>query len=228
MLLKRNRKIKTEKELVEATPFLSSRIAYQDTYTTLAQNIAHWRLGCIALSIALAISVVSIVVISRNVRVVPYVIQVDKHGYAINIGPARRMDNVDQRIITAQLGNFIYNMRCRYKDKEAQLRITKLSYASIADGSDAKKALDAYFKANDPREAPYPVTVEISNVIPLTHTTYQAEWTERQTADGLPLSEKRYKGIFEIELSQQPDIGNIIQNPLGVYITSMQITQNIN
>ena len=66
MLLKRNRKIKTEEELVEATPFLSSRVAYQDTYTTLAQNIAHWRLGCIALSIALAISVVSIIRMSLS------------------------------------------------------------------------------------------------------------------------------------------------------------------
>ncbi len=217
----------TMDQIIEDSPFLRAKGRYMDVFAGLASNAAQWRLSTFVLLLLLVFSVIGNIQQATNSRAVPYVVQVDEHGYAIPIQPAD-VSSINNRVVSSQIGQFITNMRIRVMDRMAQRHFSVTTYRSIAQNSDALRAADDYFRNNAPFDAKEPVTIEIRSVIPITQFTYQAEWTERTGVEASAANARRYQGVFDVEISPPTDVQNLINNPLGVYITDFRIQELLN
>lgn len=208
--------------LFGGNPFLDAKRNGANVMEAQSMNLAQWRLMCWVTLLLLALSVAGNVHLATSVKVQPYVVQVDSHGYSIPIEPAD-ISNVDYRVIAAQIGQFIFNSRVRVTDRAAQVYFATTSYKSVSNQSLAQQNLDTYFRANVPTEAKDPVDVELKAIVPITEATYHAEWTERTGK-----SEKHYQGVYEVVISPPSDVANLVNNPLGVYITDYRVQEKLN
>lgn len=203
-------------------PILNAKKNGANLMEAQSMNLAQWRLMCWAAMLLLTLSVVGNIYLSTSVKVQPYVVQVDSHGYAIPIEHAD-VSNIDYRVVAAQIGQFIFNSRVRVMDRAAQVYFATTSYKSVSNQSQAQQNLDAYFRANVPTTAKDPVDVELKSVIPITEATYHAEWIERSGK-----SEHHYQGVYEVVISPPSDVANLVNNPLGVYITDFRVQEKLN
>lgn len=210
--------------VVKENPFFSSE-KYSDIYAGLAANAMTWRIVSIILGTMLLFSFIAFVSVAKNTKVIPYVVQVDQHGYSIPIKPLDHSD-IDNRIIISQIGQFISNARIRVLNKDAQIQFVKLSYRCIGEGSNAYKKLTNYYKESIPTNAKSAVEIQVQSIVPISENVYNAEWRETFIADGGPVT-KYYKGIFQIEVSPPLQIENLIANPLGIFIEDFQIQEMI-
>jgi type IV secretion system protein VirB5 len=134
---------------------------------------------------------------------------------------------IDERVVSAQIGQFIMNSRIRVNDQNAQILFARNAYKSIAGNSRAFNELNNYFSANPPTENVHPVNIDITSIIPLTSETFQAEWTETATDSRGINSSTNYQGRYEIAISPPKDMVNLVNNPLGVYITDYYVQRKI-
>jgi type IV secretion system protein VirB5 len=215
-----------EQETMERSPFLNAKMRHMDVYLGQSASVAQWRLATFIFLLLLALSVGGNIYLSGNVKVQPFVVQVDEHGYSIPVQMAE-VSGVSERVIAAQIGQFITNSRIRVTDRNAQILFARNAYKSVSGGSVALNILNGYFSSNPPTQSKYPVKVDIKAIIPLTPETYQAEWSETTTdARGNSL-EMLFQGIYEIAVSPPKDMQNLVLNPLGVYVTDYHVQQKI-
>ena len=213
---------KTRQEIVENNIWMSSKKRHIDVYQELAFSVAQWRLATFAMLILLALSVLCNFSLATSVKIQPYVIQVDQHGYAI---PVKEIDasNVDARIVSAQIGTFIINSRARIRDIPTQLLFSENSYKAIAGQSDAERQLRAYYRESPPTRARHPVSVKLLSVKPASNSSYQASWTETVLAGDGQDQEFGFIGTFSVTVSPPSEYSRLIDNPLGIYITDFNI-----
>ncbi|MDR1048120.1 MAG: type IV secretion system protein [Synergistaceae bacterium] len=216
---------KTGQEAFEHHPWVKARERHVDMYANLASSASQWRTSMFVMMVLLFLSVGCNVYLSTTVKVQPYVIQVDSHGYAIPVRMTE-VSGVDQRVILSQVGLFIFNSRTRVMDRQAQLLFAEDAYRSIARNTPASRTLDTYFRGAPPTRAPYPVLIQIQSVLPFSSHTYQARWSEVTEDDsGQPLTTS-YTGLFTIAISPPTDMSNLLSNPMGIYITDYSIEMN--
>lgn len=224
-------------EVLKAHPLLSyqqdkyrrNAERYMDVYSNIAFSTAQWRVMAFACFVVLIVSVLGNIYLSTTTKVQPYVVQVDEHGYTIPITPADESSTIDYRIIASQIGQFIFNMRTRVMDRAAQVYFARTSYKSVGDQSNAQSNLNAYYRDNVPTSATAPVDVEVRSIIPITEDSYHAEWIETIGGSGIDKDLKRsYTGVFQIVISPPNDVANLVNNPLGVYITDFNVHEKLN
>lgn len=206
-----------------SNPYTNARNKYSDIYAKLAANAMTWRITSILLGTMLLFTVFSLCMIARNTKVIPYVIQVDRHGYAIPI-QALNANDVDNKVIMSQIGQFIMNSRVRVPDWETQSYFIKQAYRSVSNGSDAYNKLNKYFTKVSQADAKITTEIQVQSIIPISSHTYNAEWTERSSEQNRNFA-RRYKGIFEVKVSPPTEVTNLIANPLGVYVTNFTIQE---
>jgi type IV secretory pathway TrbF-like protein len=216
---------KTRMDIAENNPWMKSKKRHVDVYHELAMSVAQWRLATFTMMVLVALSVGGNFWLVTNIRVQPYAVEVDEHGYAL---PVKGFDptNVDARIVSAQIGSFIINSRARFPDTTTQIIFSENSYKSVASGSNAEKELNNYYVASPPTDAENPVTVRILQIRPLSNASYQAMWVETvQIPDGRN-EEFGFIGAFTVSIAPPTEFMRLIDNPLGVYITDYNIVRN--
>lgn len=211
--------------------FKKNRKSSGDLYNSLYKSLKTWQLVAV---VFLAINVVllsSFVVLANKQRIVPWIVQVDQHGFEIAVSPADQASIVDTRIIISRIGRFIECLRTVVTDREAQKSLVSWVYYSIPESSPAQNFTNQFYWANDPVKlatAGITVSVEVKSILPISATTYRAEWVERTMKNGALASEFSWTGIFTVANSPTKEIRNVIKNPLGVYITDFTVTRNFN
>ena len=216
-----------EKDFIIKNPYLAGKQKTLDIYLGLAQNVDTWRMAFMSVLALLAVCVVLLIVTAQqSSRIVPYVVEVDAMGQTYPVAPAGKSD-VTERIISSQLGQFVQNSRRRVLDKTAQLYFVRQSYRCVADGSEAYRKLNAYYRNNIPINATEEVAVTIHNIMPLSETSYNVEWDEASDGGSSGTVVKRYKGYFEVAVSPPEDMKHVISNPLGIFIKNYAITEVI-
>ena len=69
-------------------PYALGRKEYDDRYERLAKNATAWKRVAFLMLILLSVSTVVVLWMAQTVKVVPFVVQVDRHGYEIAVQPA--------------------------------------------------------------------------------------------------------------------------------------------
>jgi type IV secretion system protein VirB5 len=162
-----------------------------------------------------------------RVTVVPYVVQVDRHGYEIAVEPAAP-SKIDARLMISHVGRYVWSLKTVFNDPEAQLHLMNFIYNSTPVNTAAEKKYQEYFNENNPVEIgeTETVSVTVNSVLSMSAETWQAEWTEeRYTLGGDKISEKHYRGIFAAAVVTPSTMREVLQNPLGIFITDFNFSE---
>jgi len=174
--------------------------------------------------------VTGITVVCLQHKTVPYIVQVDKHGYSIAISRAEAADWPSDRILVSWVGQYVQNLRTVVTDSRAQRSLIDWVYASTPRGTSAHTFINTWYSENNPYQLArdgHTVEVRIESIIPMgdSRKAWQAKWEESTYVNGVKRGSVKHTGIFTMDVAQNTDLKSVIVNPLGIFITELQTTQ---
>jgi type IV secretion system protein VirB5 len=158
------------------------------------------------------------------------VVEVDRLGAAAAVSRADHTTTVDPRVIKAYLARFVADWRLVTVDTQAQKGAIDRVYAMLPSGSLALEKLNAYFKAHNPfaLAGKQSVDVAITNLLPISDKTWQLEWREvTRDTRGEVLGNVSMKASIIVGITPSSDEKLILINPLGVYVTDLNWSQQL-
>jgi type IV secretion system protein VirB5 len=214
-------------QAMHENPFLAGRIEYADRYGHLSKEAASWRRMSLVLLICCAACVAAVIYAAEKITVVPYIVQVDQHGYGIAVEPVAA-SKVDSRLVIAHTARYVWSLRTVFGDPEAQLHLMNFVYSTTPVNTAAEKKYQEHYAENNPVAigADETVSVAVNSVLPMSESTWQAEWTEeRYTIGGDRISTKHYRGIFATAVVTPKTMQEIILNPMGIFVTDFNYSE---
>jgi len=213
------------------SPYVEARREWNERYGDYISQARNWRffaLFCCMVSLA---SVIGVSYIGAQNKIVPYVVQVDKFGAAIAVGPGDKAAPVDQNVVKAFLARFIVDWRSVSTDRVAQKDSVVRLYAMLPVGAPAHTKMNDFFRDSNPfvRLQTGTISVELTSALPISDRTWQLEWTEifRELSKGEIKSKVRYKASLIIGVTPPTDERQVFLNPLGVYVTDFNVAQQL-
>jgi len=220
--------------MVDATPpenpYLAARQEWNERYGDFIQAARNWRLvGITALAIA-TIGFGYALFQSTQVKLVPYIVEVDKLGTAVTAGTPQQIEYADPRVVRATLGAFVSNLRSVTPDAVVQKQYIDRTYALLRTADPATEKVNAWYRGNSPfdKAKTATVAVEVSNIVALSSQTYQIDWTEyERDRKGKETASRRFRGIATVTLTPPQDEGVIRLNPIGLYLKDFEWTAQL-
>jgi type IV secretion system protein VirB5 len=214
-------------KVLSTDPFLAGRTEAAERYGHLSRNAAQWRHISVVLILCCAACVASVILMAGRVTVVPYIVQVDEHGYGIAVEPVAP-SKVDARLIISHVSRYVWSLKTVFNDPEAQLHLMNFIYNCTPVNTAAEKKYQEYYAANNPVliGETETVSVTVNSVLSMSDETWQAEWTEdRYTIGGDRISAKHYRGIFTTAVVTPDAMREVLQNPLGIFIIDFNFSE---
>jgi len=207
-------------------PYLRARQEWNDRYGNVAAQASNWRFMAILLMFATIILLVLLSVSFMAKKDKVFVAEVTHSGKVVNVSPLI----VHYQPTKAQeeyfIGNFIKLVRELSLDPVVAKKNWFAAYNFLTYRS--SKILDNYLQKNDPTKllGKKTITVNITDVNPVSDSTFQVDWVETNTDIGGQSEQKqKYSGVFTVVLKQPKTQKSILHNPLGVYIVDFNISQ---
>lgn len=211
-------------------PYLAARQEWSERYGTYVKAAAAWRIvGILGLTMAV-IGFGYALYLSSQVKLVPYIIEVDKLGNAVNAGFPQQIEYADARVVRATLGNFVTTFRSITPDAVVQKQYIDRTYALLRNADPSTEKINSWFRANSPFEKAKSATVaiEVNNIVALSNQTYQIDWTEyERDRKGKEMGTRRFRGIATVALTAPQDEATIRLNPIGLYVRDFDWTAQL-
>jgi len=211
-------------------PYLAARQEWNERYGDYIQAARSWRLvGITALAIA-TLGFGYALFQSTQVKLVPYIVEVDKLGTAVTAGTPQQIEYADPRVVRATLGAFVSNLRSVTPDAVVQKQYIDRTYALLRTADPATEKVNAWYRGNSPFDKAKTATVaiEVSNIVALSSQTYQIDWTEyERDRKGKETASRRFRGIATVTLTPPQDEGVIRLNPIGLYLKDFEWTAQL-
>lgn len=215
-------KPKQSKEI--QSPYLLARREWNERYGDYIQSAKVWRqVGVVSLLIAAA-SVGGITYFAGQNKLIPYVIEVDQKGATVRTYEATQMQNIDQRVVRAQLAQFIKDIRTISPDSTVMKNAIKRIYTHLSNSSQAATFINEYFQKNNPfdKAQEYTTSVDILQLLPLSEKNWQIEWVEQKFGrDGKDLGKTNYTATILVSVGNKVDELTILDNPIGLAIENI-------
>ncbi len=215
---------------VPENPYLAARQEWTERYGSYVQAARAWRIvGIMGLAMAV-IGFSYALYLSTQVKLVPYIVEVDKLGSSVTAGFPQRIEYADPRVIRATLGNFVTSFRSITPDAVVQKQYIDRTYALLRTSDPSTQKINSWFRANSPFEKAKSSTVaiEVNNIVALSNQTYQLDWTEfERDRKGKETGTGRYRGIATVVLIAPQDEATIRVNPIGLYIQDLDWTAQL-
>lgn len=203
------------------TPYRRARQAWDDRMGLLA--VTGRRVWTLALIEGCVIAVLAAALVWQGARgqVVPWVVEVDQFGEARTVGPATADFKPSDFMIAARLERFIEEVRSVSSDPVVVTRNWLSAYQFTTDRGAA--ALTAYGKTNDPRErvGKEQVSVDVTNVLRASPTSFRVAWTERHYQDGALTATERWSAILTLVDRPTTKVDRLKTNPLHLYVDAI-------
>ena len=219
----------------QENPYLSARKEYGDRYGSSVKDAARWRqISFFLIMLCVAFGALMMWMASQN-KVIPYIVQVDKQGYAVAIKSSEQGAVADTRVIVATLGGFFVNFKTVITDVSSQKRMVNDVYSYLAKGSAAESFVSHYYQEHNPFVATqdrnrYTVQVEIRSIVRSgsNDKSWQVLWSEEKLEQGTIIERTDWRAIVSIAVSPVRELEEVIKNPLGIFITDINMAQDIN
>jgi type IV secretory pathway TrbF-like protein len=211
-------------------PYLDGRRAW-NSHVDRAYAAQHtWQLvGVAGLLIGLA-GVAGIAYVGSKSKFVPYVIEVNKLGEAVSVGPAHVAGPADPRVVRASLASFVASARLVTPDVTLQREAIFRTYAMLHTKDPAAQQMNEWYNGNKDaspfaRATKMTVTTDINSVLPISASSWQVDWQET-TRDrsgalvGAPVHMRAVLAVYLEPPSTTADEAGIQRNPLGIYVST--------
>ena len=210
------------------TPYQRAAQVWDDRIGSARVQARNWRLACFA---ALALSgglAAGLVWQSTRGSITPWVVEVDKLGEAEAIAPASAGYQPTDPQVAWHLARFIENVRSVPADPV----VLKQNWLSAYDFATDKGALalNDYARTNDPFAAvgKVQVAIDVSSVIRASPDSFRIAWIERKYQDGALAETSHWSAILTIALQPPRTPDAIRKNPLGVFVTALNWSKELN
>ncbi|MGZ2385990.1 conjugal transfer protein TrbF [Rhizobium brockwellii] len=211
-------------------PYLAARQEWSERYGSYVKAAAAWRIvGVLGLVMAV-IGFSYAMYLSTQVRLVPYIVEVDKLGTAVTAGFPEQIEYADVRVVRATLGNFVTSFRSITPDAVVQKQYIDRTYALLRTSDPSTEKVNAWFRGNSPFEKAKSSTVaiEVNNIVALSNQSYQIDWTEyERDRKGKETGTRRFRGIATVALTAPQDEATIRLNPIGLYVRDFDWTAQL-
>jgi type IV secretory pathway TrbF-like protein len=212
------------------SPYLAARQEWTERYGSYVQAARAWRIvGILGLTLAV-ISLTYALYLSTQVKLVPYIVEVDKFGTSVTTGFPQQIEYADARVVRATLGSFVASFRSVTPDAVVQKRYIDRTYALLRSSDPSTQKINAWFRGNSPFEKAKTSTVaiEVNNIVALSNQSYQIDWTEYQRdRKGKETGTRRFRGIATVVLTAPQDEATIRLNPIGLYVRDFDWTAQL-
>lgn len=215
-------------------PYLESLRRSDERYGELARGKRNFQIIAIAMAGVSLVLAIGMVMVARQSRVVPYPVLVDSLGYAITIphplNPSRD-GPILERVERYEVAAFIRDARGVSSDPGVEQWM--LDQANGMARGAANHTLANYYRADDYARNPFKVgaketvSVHIDSVLGLSAHSYQVRWSEtrRDKLSGAPIATTHWTAALTTAVDPPKDGEALIDNPLGVFISSLQWSQ---
>lgn len=211
-------------------PYLAARQEWTERYGSYVRSASAWRLVGVA-SLSLAIITTSYALYqSTKVKLVPYIIEVDKLGSAVTAGFPAQIEYADPRVVRSSLASFVTSFRSVTPDAVVQKQYIDRTYAMLRTSDPATEKINNWFRSNSPFDKAKTATVaiEVNNVVPLSNQSFQIDWTEyERDRKGSEVATRRFRGVATVVLIPPQDETVIRLNPIGLYLKDFDWTAQI-
>jgi type IV secretion system protein TrbF len=172
---------------MESNPYLEARREWDERYADLVLGKRNWQIaagGLLLLSLILAIGIVWL---SNRSWYIPYVVEVDKLGYALTVPQPLTpvaLPDVTARMERYEVAAFIRDARSVTSDSQVEHQMLNALLAHTRGAAD--RFLDEYYHSGNFSHNPFKiaekqtVSVQIDSIVQLSPRSYQVRWTEEQ------------------------------------------------
>lgn len=211
-------------------PYIAARQEWSERYGSYVKAANAWRIvGVTSLALAL-VSTSYALFQSTQVKLVPYLVEVDKLGSAVNAGFPAQIEYADPRVVRAVLAGFVTNFRSVTPDAVVQKQYIDRVYAMLRTTDPSTEKVNGWFRSASPFEKAKTATVsvEVNNVVPLSSQSFQIDWTEfERDRKGKEVATRRFRGVATVVLIPPQDEAVIRLNPIGLYLRDFDWTAQI-
>lgn len=218
----------SENIIAEENPYLNSRRAWNDHVGSIVTSRQSWQvIGILSLLIALA-GVAGVIHIGSQSKFIPYVIEVDKLGQSRAAGPVTASSNIDPKVFSSVVADFIDGARLVSPDVALQRKAVFKIYSHLSPNDPATVKMNEWMNGSADaspfkKAAKEMVNTEITSVLPQTPDTWQIEWIEttrdRQgVLKGEPVKMRALVTVYAADTSSQTTEKEMLDNPLSIYV----------
>ena len=209
-------------------PYLNARREWNNQVDRAFSRGHVFQLICVACLLVALAAVAGIIYFASQTKFVPYVIEVDKLGEAVAVGPAQLAGPADARVVRASLAAFIASARIVTPDVDVQRRAVFSVFAMLKTKDPAITKMNEFL--NGTREtSPFiraekiTVNADINSVMPISQSSWQVDWQEttRDRDGGLVGKPVHMRAVLEIYIlppSTNARESDIQRNPLGIFV----------
>jgi type IV secretion system protein VirB5 len=212
------------------TPYMAARIEWNERYGSYIRRAQVATFIAAVTSVTTLMSAGFALYQSTQVKMVPYIVEVDKLGNAALGGVPHQIEDADPRVVRATLGGWLSAFRAVTPDLAVEKGYIDRVYALLHMEDPSTRKINDYYRNNSPfdRAKTVTVSVEISNIVPLSPFTWQIDWIETERdRTGKELKQSRYRGIATLAMSPPQDEAVIRLNPIGLYIKDFDWTAQL-
>lgn len=225
------RQVHMSAALKELTPYHNGSVGIVDRLSALIREARTYRLICLVLAAACVVMTIGVVRMALDLahtRVVPYVVQVDKHGFTVPVGHAERDTLQSPRQVMAAIGRWVTSFRTITGEQRLQEGLVQQAFFFVAPKSvGAQKMHEIYEKRPVFDGTGKRVVVEISRIAPMQNgSDFTVDWSE-ETSDvaGENVVKNLYTAVVTVAVSPTEELDHILVNPSGVFIKNFGITK---
>ncbi len=220
-----------ELEAAAEDPYAQVRFERHDETAKRQEALRRTQWAVLGLVLILGVLIAALLHASREAKVIPYVVEVDRHGNAVASGPATEMPEVDRRLIVHHLVLWITRARTVTRDSGLQRR--EILEAYELTGGRAVGLLNDWYRETKPfaRAESQTITVTVDDVESLlaldsSLDRWRIQWTEtRRSASGAQLGTELWQALVTVEVDPPERLEEVHANPLGVFVTDFDWTR---